>query len=207
MRVEIVVFDGFDELDAVAPYEVLSHAANSGADWDVALVSAHGAGPVSTAHGLQLTVTEGLGHPDALIVPGGGWGDHAERGTWSEVQGGILPDRLAALAADCAWVASVCTGAMLLAAAGLTRGRPAVTHRGALGDLAAAGAHVIEHARVVDDGDLLTAAGVTSGLDLALWIIEREIGSTLAGRVARHIEHQRSPAIWTREHPIFPELE
>jgi transcriptional regulator GlxA family with amidase domain len=66
---------------------------------------------------------------------------------------------------------------------------------------------VIEHARVVDDGDLLTAAGVTSGLDLALWIIEREIGSTLAGRVARHIEHQRSPAIWTREHPIFPELE
>jgi len=91
---------------------------------------------------------------------------------------------------------------MLLAAAGLTRGRPAVTHHDALSDLAATGTHVIENARVVDDGDLLTAAGVTSGLDLALWIIERETGTILAGRVARQIEHQCSPAIWTRDHPV-----
>lgn len=133
-------------------------------------------------------------------MPGGGWGEHAERGTWGEVQRGILPGRIAALAAGCRWVASVCTGAMLLAAAGLTRGRPAVTHHVALTDLAATGAQVIEDARVVDDGDLLTAAGVTSGLDLVLWIIERETGTTLAGRVARQIEHQRSPAIWTRNH-------
>lgn len=200
MRIEVVVFDGFDELDAVAPYEVLRNAAAGGADWDVALVGAHGAGVVTGSHGLQLTVTEGLSHPDALIVPGGGWGEHAKRGTWGEVQRGILPGRIAALAAGCRWVASVCTGAMLLAAAGLTRGRPAVTHHVALTDLAATGAQVIEDARVVDDGDLLTAAGVTSGLDLVLWIIERETGTTLAGRVARQIEHQRSPAIWTRNH-------
>ncbi len=202
MRIEIVVFDGFDELDAVAPYEVLRNAAAGGADWDVALVGAHGAGTVTASHGLQLTVTEGLGHPEALIVPGGGWGERAEQGTWGEVQRGVLPDRIAALAPGCRWVASVCTGAMLLAAAGLTRGRPAITHHVALSDLAATGTHVIEDARVVDDGDLLTAAGVTSGLDLALWIIEREIGTTLAGRVARQIEHQRSPAIWTRDHPV-----
>ncbi len=206
MRIEIVVFDGFDELDAVAPYEVLRNAAAGGADWDVALVGAHGAGVVTGSHGLQLTVTERLSHPDALIVPGGGWGEHAERGTWGEVQRGLLPDRIAALAPGCRWVASVCTGAMLLAAAGLTRGRPAVTHHVALSDLAATGAQVIEDARVVDDGDLLTAAGVTSGLDLALWIIEREIGTTLAGRVAHQIEHQRSPAIWTRDHPVLTPL-
>jgi len=206
MRIEIVVFDGFDELDAVAPYEVLRNAAAGGADWDVALVGAHGAGVVTGSHGLQLTVTERLSHPDALIAPGGGWGEHAERGTWGEVQRGLLPDRIAALAPGCRWVASVCTGAMLLAAAGLTRGRPAVTHHVALSDLAATGAQVIEDARVVDDGDLLTAAGVTSGLDLALWIIEREIGTTLAGRVAHQIEHQRSPAIWTRDHPVLTPL-
>jgi len=206
MRIEIVVFDGFGELDAVAPYEVLRNAAAGGADWDVALVGAHGAGVVTGSHGLQLTVTERLSHPDALIVPGGGWGEHAERGAWGEVQRGLLPDRIAALAPGCRWVASVCTGAMLLAAAGLTRGRPAVTHHVALSDLAATGAQVIEDARVVDDGDLLTAAGVTSGLDLALWIIEREIGTTLAGRVARQIEHQRSPAIWTRDHPVLTPL-
>ena len=206
MRIEIVVFDGFDELDAVAPYEVLRNAAAGGADWDVALVGAHGAGVVTGSHGLQLTVTERLSHPDALIVPGGGWGEHAERGTWGEVQRGLLPDRIAALAPGCRWVASVCTGAMLLAAAGLTRGRPAVTHHVAVSDLAATGAQVIEDARVVDDGDLLTAAGVTSGLDLALWIIEREIGTTLAGRVAHQIEHQRSPAIWTRDHPVLTPL-
>ena len=146
MRIEIVVFDGFDELDAVAPYEVLRNAAAGGADWDVALVGAHGAGVVTGSHGLQLTVTERLSHPDALIAPGGGWGEHAERGTWGEVQRGLLPDRIAALAPGCRWVASVCTGAMLLAAAGLTRGRPAVTHHVAVSDLAATGAQVIEDA-------------------------------------------------------------
>ena len=91
MRIEIVVFDGFDELDAVAPYEVLRNAASGGADWDVALVGAHGAGVVTAAHGLQLTVTEGMGHPEALIVPGGGWGEHAEQGTWAEIQRGPCP--------------------------------------------------------------------------------------------------------------------
>ena len=98
MRIEIVVFDGFDVLDAVAPFEVLRNAASGGADWDVALVGAHGAGVVTAAHGLQLTVTEGMGHPEALIVPGGGWGEHAAQGTWGEVQRGTLPDRIAALA-------------------------------------------------------------------------------------------------------------
>jgi transcriptional regulator GlxA family with amidase domain len=198
MRIEIVVFDGFDELDALAPYEVLRTAQGDGAGWDVALVSAGAAGTVTGHHGVVLRVREPLGRPDALIVPGGGWGDRAGRGTWAEVQRGELPARIAALAPGCAWVASVCTGAMLLSAAGLTRGRPAITHHSAHADLAAAGARVIGDARVVDDGDLLTAAGITSGLDLALWIVEREAGAELAGRVARGLEYQRSAAVWTR---------
>ncbi len=204
MRIEIVIYEGFDEMDAIAPYEVLRSAATSeSANFEVVLVNAAGAGLVTAANGLQLLVSEELGHPDALIVPGGGWGDRAGRGAWAEVQRGALPRRIAEVASNCQWVASVCTGAMLLAAAELTNGRPAITHHAAIDDLAASGAHVIEGARVVDDGDLLTGAGITSGLDLALWIVEREAGGALASRVARLIEHERSSAIWTREKPLL----
>lgn len=88
-------------------------------------------------------------------------------------QAGVLPARLAELAPSCRWIASVCTGAMLLAAAGLTSGRRVTTHHDALNDLRASGAQLVDGARVVDDGDLITAAGMTAGLDLALWIVER----------------------------------
>jgi transcriptional regulator GlxA family with amidase domain len=198
MRIEIVVFDGFDELDALAPYEVLRTAQADGAGWDVALVSAGPAGTVTAQHGLELSVRESLGRPDALLVPGGGWGRRGDRGTWGEVRRGHLPARIAEVAPGCAWVASVCTGAMLLSAAGLTRGRPATTHHDATADLAAAGARVIPGARVVDDGDLLTAGGITSGLDLALWIVERGAGPALAAGVADEMEYHRSGAVWTR---------
>jgi transcriptional regulator GlxA family with amidase domain len=80
---------------------------------------------------------------------------------------------------------------MLLAAGGLLAGRPAVTHHAALDDLEAAGADVIRDARVVDDGDILTAGGVTSGIDLALWLVERERGREIADTVATEIEHER----------------
>lgn len=192
-RIEIPVFDGFDELDAVGPYEVLRTASqiSTNAGLDVALVGAHGPGEVVAAHGLRLSVTEGLGRPDAMIVPGGGWTGRAPRGTWHEVQAGVLPARLAEVAPSCRWVASVCTGAMPLAAAGLTTGRRVTTHHDALEDLRATGAGVVDGARVVDDGDLLTAAGVTAGLDLSLWIVERACGLALADAVATEIEHRR----------------
>jgi transcriptional regulator GlxA family with amidase domain len=79
---------------------------------------------------------------------------------------------------------------MLLAEAGLTDGRHATTHDGALDDLRASGADVVD-ARVVDDGDILTAGGVTSGLDLALYLVEREAWSEVADRVAKELEYER----------------
>ena len=112
----------------------------------------------------------------------------SDRGTWGEVQRGDLPARIAAAAPGCAWVASVCTGAMLLSAAGLTRGRPATTHHVAHADLAAAGAQLITDARVVDDGDLLTAGGITSGLDL-------RSGSSSERREPR--SRPKSPVRWS----------
>jgi transcriptional regulator GlxA family with amidase domain len=84
---------------------------------------------------------------------------------------------------------------MLASAAGLTRGRPAVTHHDAVEDLRASGAEVVE-ARVVDDGDLVTAGGVTAGIDMALWLVERHFGADLAARVAAEIEHPRHGEVW-----------
>lgn len=202
MRIEIVVFDGFDELDAVLPFEVFRNAGEA-SDWDVALVSADGPGEIVASHGMRLHVDAGLGHPDAVVVPGGGWGNRAAKGAWQQVQDGRLPDQLSALAPGCAWVSSVCTGAMVLAAAGLTKGRPATTHHVACEELRETGAELVE-ARVVDDGDLITCGGVTSGLDMALWMVERELGAELAGAIAREMEATRSSAIWRRE-PVTPQ--
>jgi transcriptional regulator GlxA family with amidase domain len=123
-----------------------------------------------------------------VIVPGGGWADGTPDGVRAECDG-PLPRRLAELHAGGTVIASVCTGAMLLAAAGLLAGRPAVTHFTALDDLAAAGADVQRDARVVDDGDVLTAGGVTAGIDLAIHLVARHRGAD-AGRVAaRRLEY------------------
>jgi transcriptional regulator GlxA family with amidase domain len=84
---------------------------------------------------------------------------------------------------------------MLVAASGILRGRPAVTHHGAIQDLLAAGAQVVQ-ARVVDSGDIVTAGGVTSGLDLALWLVERFYGSEIAHEIGVEIEYERRGIVW-----------
>jgi transcriptional regulator GlxA family with amidase domain len=86
-------------------------------------------------------------------------------------------------------LAAVCTGAMLLATAGVLTGRRATTHHSAWADLEAAGA-VLVRDRVVDDGDVVTAGGVTSGIDLGLWLIERFAGPDQAARAAERLEYR-----------------
>jgi transcriptional regulator GlxA family with amidase domain len=196
MRIEIVVFDGFDELDAIGPFEVLRNAATVVEDLDVRLVGANGGGDVTASHGLRVAVEGTLsGEADLVIVPGGGWNDRAPRGARAEADSGELPQRLKELHAGGARMASVCTGGMLLAAAGLTDGRPATTHHGALDDLRATGADVKED-RVVDDGDVITSGGVTSGLDMALHVVESEWGERLADGIAREMEIHRDRRVW-----------
>jgi transcriptional regulator GlxA family with amidase domain len=198
MRVAVVVFEGFDELDAIGPLEVLRNAAAMGADdLSVELVALDGAAEVTGSHGLVVRTDGRLDREatDLLVIPGGGWNDRGAKGAWAEAERGELPAAIAAAHEAGAVVATVCTGAMLATAAGLTRGRPAVTHHDAIDDLRAAGAQVVE-ARVVDDGDLVTAGGVTSGLDMALWLVERHFGAELAGAVAAEIEHPRVGEVW-----------
>ena len=205
MRIEIPLFTGFDDVDAIGPFEILANAAVVVAGLEVALVGAHEAGVVHSSHDARIVVDEVLSdRADMVIVPGGGWnglrhygfevGDAAEArasGVRREHADGRLPARIAELHAAGATVASVCTGALLLAKAGVLDGRPATTHRGNLDQLESMGALVDREARVVDDGDVLTCGGVTSGLDLALHIVEREWSAGLATKIATLMEHQR----------------
>jgi len=131
---------------------------------------------------------------DLVVVPGGGWADRSPRSLYAEVQRGLLPKKIAALHPRCTILAAVCTGAMALAAAGLLKGRPAVTHHSALHELRSAGAQVVD-ARVVDDGDIVTCGGVTSSIDLALWLVERIWGAPLSAKIATGMEYIRNPSI------------
>ena len=195
MRIEILLYDGFDELDGIAPYEVLRTAEEYGADIHAELVGANGAGTVTASHGTGIAVDRGLSEgADMVLVPGGSWNSRGAKGAWAEAQRGEIPARLAAEHARGARMASVCTGAMLLATAGITNGRPATTHHTAIEDLRASGANVVD-ARVVDDGDVLTAGGITSGIDLALYLVEQQSGREIADRVAEEMEYERSGAV------------
>jgi transcriptional regulator GlxA family with amidase domain len=192
MQTDILIYDGFDELDALGPYEVLAHAG-----FDVALVTHGATDRIVASHGAIVVPHRELrDRPELLMLPGGGWTRRPPKGAWAEVQRGVLPPAIAERHAAGARVASVCTGAFLVAAGGLLDGRPATTHRDDLDDLDAMGVRVIRDARVVDDGDILTAAGVTSGIDLALWIAEQEMGRETADAVAAEIEHRRDDRVW-----------
>lgn len=198
MEAAILLYDGFDELDAIGPYEVLQNAARLGADLRVRLLTLDPADEVEASHGLRLIPDGQLGRderPDLVLVPGGGWNDRSGKGARVEAERGELPGAVSRLHGAGSTVAAVCTGGMLLSAAGLTDGRPATTHQGAISELREGGAEVIG-ARVVDDGDLLTAGGVTSGIDLALWLVEREWGSGMAEEIAREMEYERHRSVY-----------
>ena len=199
VKVQIIIFDGFDELDAIAPLEVLRSATKIGADVQTELVTLDGSKEVVAAHGLRVRPDAKFGEReiDILIVPGGGWGNRATQGAWAEAQRGKIPAALARLHQGGTTVASVCTGAMLVAKAGLLKGRRAITHHVAIEELKAIGAEVIQ-ARVVDDGDIVSAGGVTSGLELALWLLERYLSPQVALEVEKELEYERRGTVWRR---------
>lgn len=191
MNVAVVLYDGFDDLDAVGPYEVLRNAHAAGMPFDVKLVTRAPAAEVVSSHGMRV-IPQGVltGSEQLVIVPGGAWAARLSVGAWGEIERGELPQALADAYGAGVRMASVCTGTMLLSAAGITRGRPATTHHLALEALRSEGADVVD-ARVVDDGDLVTSGGVTSGIDMALWLVERHFGRDRADQIARGIEHER----------------
>jgi len=193
MIIDIAVFDGMDELDAVGPLEVLRSAAERGAPFDVQLVTLEPQPRIRCAHGLAL-VPDGVcrDNADILIFPGGGWVARSAKGARTEAESGRWVPVIDAAEARGAILASVCTGAMILASAGALTNRRATTHHGAWSDLEAAGATLVRE-RVVDDGDRITAGGVTSGIDLGLWLVERFAGREMAVQIAENLEYRAAP--------------
>lgn len=195
--IHILLYDGFDEVDAIGPYEGFQYAAEYGADLDVSLVTLDDHEQVTASHGLTvvpdsvLPAVDADDRADILLIPGGGWAAKKPvDSAWAEAQKGDIPETAAAYHDAGAQLAAVCTGTMLLATGGVTDGRRAVTHHVALDELAESGAEVVD-ARVVDDGDIVTAGGVTSGIDLALTLVEREFGAEIAEQVETTMEYER----------------
>ncbi|WP_051183587.1 DJ-1/PfpI family protein [Streptomyces sp. HGB0020] len=203
LRVHIVMFDGVEELDCIAPYEVLSAAGrHSTHGADIRYVTTGEPGPVRCGHGTEIQVRHRWApqEADLIVVPGGGYARRDAPGVWAEVRSGILPRALASAPRSGLTISGVCTGTMLLSAAGLTRGRPCTTHHRAKAHLEEQGGDV-KNARVVDDGDLVTAGGITSGLELGLWLAGREFGPDVVTRVGAMMEYEARGTVWRTATP------
>jgi transcriptional regulator GlxA family with amidase domain len=199
VNVQIVIFDGFEELDAIGPYEIWRLASDLKPEVEVRLVTLESMKEITAANGLVVRSQGQLGEkrPDLVIVPGGGWLNRGSKGAWAEAVHGILPMKILQLHRDKVIIASVCTGALLLSVAGLLKNRPATTNHSAIEELRAAGTRIIP-ARVVDDGDIVTAGGIACGLDLALWLVERFLGAETAHEVEEQLEYERRGTVWKR---------
>ena len=200
-RVVIPVFPGVEELDAVGPFEVFALAAEKDPSVKVVLANATSGSRVCCAHGMcldNLPVFEPGGGWDLIVVPGGAWITGEDSGVRRMVSDGLLASQLAEAAALGATISSVCTGAFLLEAAGLLTGLPATTHPAAITDLRALGVEPIEGYRVVDCGRVVTAGGITSGLDLGLWMLGRDVDPGLAGRVAGTLNYPLPERVFRR---------
>ena len=209
MHAQIVLFDGFDPLDAVAPFEVLLAGSDAlGGDLQVELVSGEGPRAVISGSGgliLQATAQLDPGKPGYVIVPGASGPVEGDPDQGVETipvllarfgETAALPLVRQAMANPEVTVATVCGGSLALAMAGLLDGRHANTHHLGVDVLGATGAIPV-NARVVDDGDLVTAAGVTSGLDLALYLLDRSFGPRIALAVEQLFAYERRGTVWS----------
>lgn len=209
VHAQIVLFDGFDPLDVIAPFEVLVAGSDAvGGELVVELVSAEGPRPVvSGSRGLVLQATGQLdpAKPGFVIVPGASGpieGDPDEGVETIPVllarfgETAAVPLVQKALDNPDVTVATVCGGSLALAMAGLIEGRNANTHHLGVDVLEATGVTPVQ-ARVVDDGDLVTAGGVTSGLDLALHLLDRSYGPRIALAVEELFAYERRGTVWT----------
>lgn len=188
MKIQALLFDGFDEMDYFGVFEALRMGG-----FEVRSRSLHEQEVVTAAYGTRI-VPDGhfsIGEkPDLLIVVGGGWLARSPKGAWAEVQNGSI----LSVVRDCAnagvILATVCTGSLVLAHAGLLAERSATTNRGAVQELEAFGIRYVDK-RVVDDGNIITAGGITSSLDLGLHLVERFASRELAEQVSAKLEYAR----------------
>ena len=197
LTIGLVLFDNAEELDWVGPFEVFTMAkevsgvSGPAAGLRVLLVSESGE-TVTGAKGLRNEVDASFSDApkfDVILIPGG-------IGTRTELKNEVMLDFLRKQAAECEWLTSVCTGSAVLHAAGLTKGRKITTHWGYLPMLrenAGGETDVLENVRYVRDGNLVTAAGVSAGIDMALWLTGQLYGVPHARLTQKAMEYDPAP--------------
>jgi len=184
-QIAIVLYPGFTALDFIGPYEVLRWLPGA----EVRFVW-HEPGPVTADSGvLVIGATHSFAEtpsPDVILVPGG-------MTTMQHARDEQLLDwvRRAHQTAD--WTTSVCSGSVVLAAAGLLKGKRATSHWMALPALRALGAEPVGDQRVVHDNDIVTGAGVSAGIDLALWLAGQIAGHERAKVIQLSMEYDPQP--------------
>jgi transcriptional regulator GlxA family with amidase domain len=186
----ILLFPNAEELDWAGPLEVFGMAVATLENARV-LTIAERCEPVRGFNGLRVLPDhdfESAPELDVIVVPGG-------QGTREEVDNPVLIDWLAKIAPRCEWITSVCTGSLLLHGAGLLHGRNVTTHWGFIPNLreAAPEATVLEKVRYVRDGNLVTAAGVSAGIDMSLWLVGQIWGVEHARGTQRFMEYDPAP--------------
>ena len=179
----MVLFANLTQLDLTGPFEVLARMPGAKVDlvW-------HRMEPVATDRGLVLTPTatfDGYGTPDILFIPGG-------PGQLPAMEDGDLLAFVRRAGAAAKYITSVCTGSLVLGAAGLLQGKRATTHWTVHEQLALLGAIPVKE-RVVVDGNVITGAGVTSGIDFGLTVAAELHGDEVARRIQLQIEYDPAP--------------
>jgi transcriptional regulator GlxA family with amidase domain len=185
----ILLFDGAEEMDFVGPWQVFA-AAIEGMAGERVVTVAESTGPITCELGMRVLPDvsyDAAPALDVVLVPGGS-------GARTEIANPATVRWLHRAAARCSWVTSVCTGSFLLVGAGLTRGRKVTTHHDFLDPLRAMGdAEVIEGVRFVRDGNLVTAAGVMSGIEMSLWLVGQLYGAEAVARTKSYIAYDHPP--------------
>jgi transcriptional regulator GlxA family with amidase domain len=184
-QIAIVVYPGFTALDFIGPYEVLRNLP----DAEIRFLW-HEPGPIAADSGVLLV---GATHsfdetpsPDILLIPGG-------MTTMEHARDKKLLDWVRRAHETATWTASVCSGSVILAAAGLLDGKRATSHWMALGALKALGAKPVSDERIVHEGDIVTSAGVSAGIDLAIWLTGQISGEDRAKTIQLVIEYDPQP--------------
>ncbi|MFW6027597.1 MAG: DJ-1/PfpI family protein [bacterium] len=197
LTIGILIFDGAEELDFVGPYEIFTmsnevrHLMKSEApELEVRLISRDEM-PITCAKGMMVSPHQGLDGQmdwDVILIPGG-------IGTRKLIDDRALLQWVADTAENCTWVTSVCTGALVLSASGVARGKRVTTHWAYVEELRNRKevAEVLENVRFVRDGNLVTAAGVSAGIDMALWLLGHIASPAHARAVQRAVQYDPEP--------------
>ncbi len=191
IKIGILLFEGVEELDIVGPYEVFAWAGVKREDFVTVFTVAHTADIIRCNKGMRIVPDysfETAPPLDVVLIPGGS-------GIMKQTSNEVILAYVREQAARCAWVTSVCTGTWLLAVSGLAAGRRVTTYWGLVGELRKldASMQVLDDVRFVRDGNMVTSAGVSAGIDMALWLIGEWADPAFARSVQKGIEYFPAP--------------